>query len=359
MKFPIFLLMIAIGGVTLESCAPAPGGGGVPTNNVTPTPFNPGAPAIIRSLGRGINVGNELDAEPGSESSWTGIDIQQSWFDDYTNAGFTSVRIPVTWGYELAGNVGNPPAAGQFYPAIDATYMARVKTVVDWALSRNLYVVLNCHHENWLYPDYNAGMTNFTNIWRQIASEFASEPAGLVFEILNEPQGNMSNAQVNDMNTKVLAIIRSFAGNANRYVIIGADSYNAFNRLTDSSFSVPAGDSYLIANFHYYNPWNFCGLYTGTWGTASDKSGLAGDLLSVKNWAALHNNIPVYIGEYGAADGCDLYSRYQWYDTLSADANGDGFAYTAWDDFGNQPGSFQIFHRTAGTFDRNILNGIF
>jgi endoglucanase len=241
--------------------------------------------------------------------------------------------------------------------------MTRVKQVVDWALSRNLTVVLNFHHENWLYPNYAGGMTNFTNMWHQVAAEFAGEPSNLIFEVLNEPQGNMSNAQVNDMNTKVLAIIRGSGGyNGTRWVIIGADSYNAFNRLTDSSFVIPTdsaiGGPFLIANFHYYNHWNFCGNAAGTWGTASDKSSLASDLLSVSNWAA-SKGIPVYMGEYGAADGCDMLSRWAWYDAICADANSDGFAYVAWDDFGNQATSFQIFHRTQGTFDQNILNAIF
>jgi endoglucanase len=346
----------------LQSCcgtAPGTGGGVTASNVVVPTPFNTSAPAITQALGRGINVGNELDAEPNGEGSWTGgVTIQQSWFDDYTNAGFSSVRIPVTWGY---CNGGNPPVIGTQY-IINTTYMARVKQVVDWALSRNLYVVLNCHHEDWLYPNYTGGMTNFTNIWQQIATEFASESSHLVFEVLNEPQGNMSNAQVNDMNTNVLAIIRGSGGNnATRWVIVGADSYNAFNRLTESSFSIPndGATPHLIANFHYYNPWNFCGMTEGTWGMSMDKQSLLNDLSSVRNWANNNGNIPVYMGEYGAADGCNLTSRWAWYDTISADANNLGFAYAAWDDFGSDPTSFQIFHRTLGTFDQNILNGIF
>jgi aryl-phospho-beta-D-glucosidase BglC (GH1 family) len=141
--------------------------------------------------------------------------------------------------------------------------------------------------------------------------------------------------------------------------MIGPDSYNSFNRLTDPGFVIPADAAgRLIANFHYYNPWNFCGNGVGKWGEPSDYSHLASDLESVSNWASVHK-IPVYLGEFGACDGCDTASRYKWYNAICSAANNNGFAYAAWDDFGRNPTSFFIFNRIAGTFDRNILNSIF
>lgn len=341
-----------------SSCNSTPGGGGGGGGNssssITPTPFNPNAPAITRDLARGINVGNELDAYPGSESSWTGLLIQESWFDDYTNAGFNSVRIPVTWGYELTGNEGNPPMTGKSY-TINAAYLARVKQVVDWALSRNLYVVLNCHHEFWLYSNYSGQIATFESIWSQIASAFAGESGNLVFEILNEPQAPMTNAEVNDMNMNVLAIIR--ASNPTRFVMVGADSYNAFNSLTSSAFILPS-DPYLIANFHYYNPYGFCGNGAGTWGNSSDSNTMSNDFISVSNWAAL-KNVPVFLGEYGACNGCDTASRLRWYGAISRFANNDAFAYDCWDDDGTLSTSFLIFYRAQGTFNTSVLNAIF
>lgn len=45
---------------------------------------------------RGINIGNTLDA-PSGETTWGNPAIQEYYFDDYKDAGFTSIRIPVTW----------------------------------------------------------------------------------------------------------------------------------------------------------------------------------------------------------------------------------------------------------------------
>ena len=231
--------------------------------------------------------------------------------------------------------------------------MSRVEQVVDWALSRDLYVVLNCHHEDWIRQSYPADqIPKFESLWSQIATRFAGKSEKLVFEILNEPQGTMNNADVNDMNIRILAVIRQT--NPNRSVIIGADSYNAFNRLIDPSFNVP-NDSQLIANFHYYNPWSFCGLGTGTWGTAQDSATIANNFASVSNWSAQHNNIPVYVGEYGAEKEGDYASRVKYYRAIATYATANGFSYIAWDDSGD----FGIFNRAAGTFDTNIMNAIF
>ena len=45
-------------------------------------------------LGKGINVGNTLDAP--HEGDWAGV-AQEYFFDDYKKVGFKHVRIPVRW----------------------------------------------------------------------------------------------------------------------------------------------------------------------------------------------------------------------------------------------------------------------
>ncbi len=334
--------MLVIPGSILLTAASC---GTMPDSRRSYTPFNTNAPEIIRKLGRGINLGNDLDPYPGPEGSWTkGIKADTWFFDSYTNAGFDSVRIPVTWGYHLNNGV------------IDPGFMARVKQLVDWAISRNLYVVLDAHHEYWLKSNYIANIGTFESIWAQISTNFAGEPANLVFEILNEPSDPMTNAQVNDMNVRILKIIRQT--NPGRFVMIGADKWNAFNRLIDPSFTVPSGDPYLIANFHYYSPWDFCGNGIGKWGTPADYSKLSNDLISVSNWAAVHK-IPVYLGEYGACETCDKVSRLKWYSALSAFANADGFAYAAWDNYGQGTDGYRLMSRISGSWERELLDAIF
>lgn len=46
---------------------------------------------------KGINIGNTLDA-PSGETTWGNPVIEEYYFDDYKDQGFTAIRIPVTWG---------------------------------------------------------------------------------------------------------------------------------------------------------------------------------------------------------------------------------------------------------------------
>ena len=49
----------------------------------------------IKAMGRGINMGNTLEAP--TEGAWGNPLVVASNFDDYKNAGFTCVRLPITW----------------------------------------------------------------------------------------------------------------------------------------------------------------------------------------------------------------------------------------------------------------------
>ncbi len=346
MRYNYMTAVIVIATFTFIACSQPPGSGSSSsassqassssagwTNGAT-NPLNPG-------IMRGINLGNTLDATP-TEGSWTGGLTAQSWyFDAYTNAGFNTVRIPVTWMYHFVSGY-----------TVDPVWMSRVTTVVNWALARNMTVILNAHHENWIYNDYTNQLPKLESLWAQISTNFESEPSNLIFEILNEPQSNMNNIQVNDMNSNVLAVIRQT--NPARTVIIGADSWNAEYEL-NNGFVIP-NDPHLAVTFHYYNPYNFCGNAQGTWGTSSDYATLAGDMTWASNWSAQHGNIPILMGEYGAEKECDPTSRYAWYDAICKYANNDGISYAAWDD----DGDFGIFKRTSpGSFDDNILTAIF
>ncbi len=69
-----------------------------------------------------------------------------------------------------------------------------VKAAIDYGLEKDLYVVLNTHHEHWLKDNYDGSEsfdTRFTNLWTDIANYFKDYSAKLIFEVLNEPEGAM------------------------------------------------------------------------------------------------------------------------------------------------------------------------
>lgn len=55
---------------------------------------------VAASLGMGWNLGNQMDAFAdgvAQETVWGNPPVGQAFFDSLSAAGFTSVRIPVTW----------------------------------------------------------------------------------------------------------------------------------------------------------------------------------------------------------------------------------------------------------------------
>lgn len=96
----------------------------------------------------------------------------------------------------------------RFCLQITETWLDSVKTVVDYALRNELYVVLNIHHEGeggWFqtkmatYKD-NTVDTKMKNYWTQIANKFKNYDEHLLFAGANEPgegqQGQIGRAHV-------------------------------------------------------------------------------------------------------------------------------------------------------------------
>ncbi|MEL7362838.1 MAG: glycoside hydrolase family 5 protein, partial [Bacteroidota bacterium] len=251
----------------------------------------------VAALGRGINLGNTL--EPPREGAWNNGPAQEYYFDDYAAQGFQTVRIPVRWDEHTAD-------AAPF--AIDAAWMDRVEQVVDWALDRDLFVILNAHHEDWLKEDYaNATLrARFDAIWTQVATRFQDKPERLLLEVINEPVG-MTVAEVDGLNARVLAIIRQT--NPTRLVILGGNEYSNMEQL--EQMAVP-DDDYLLAYFHSYDPWPFAGQGQGTWGTEADRAAVRARFERVDAWTQ-KTGVPVVISEFGAVRETPFEDRMAFY----------------------------------------------
>jgi endoglucanase len=328
---------------------------------VSATKTAPDAATVDGWLGRGINLGNDLDAWPGDEGSWTGnVVAKEYFFDDYLSLGFNSVRVPITWGEATNSRLGTSSPYN-----VSSSFMNRVDTVAGWGIDRGLTVVINAHHEDWIRTKTGSALTaalpRFEALWTQIANHFKDWPPQLVFEILNEPHDGPTAAEINALNSDILAIIRGTGGNnATRAVIIGAISYNSLFALTDGTFTIPSDGAtpHLIANFHDYNPWPFAGQSTGTWGSSSDIATATSNLDSVVAWSAANGHIPLYMGEFGATlqyNGAktDAASRVAWYTNMASLAhdNARNIAAVAWDDYGD----FKLYDRVNRAFATSIL----
>jgi aryl-phospho-beta-D-glucosidase BglC (GH1 family) len=289
--------------------------GGIPAPPLT-------AQGAILLMQRGINLGNSFDAPPG-ETAWGNPEIQDYYFDDYQIAGFTAVRIPVTWDQHTATSAPY---------TIDETFLSRVEQVLDWGLSRGLFILVNAHHESWLKHDYSPTNTaRFDAIWTQIAARFSGKPDRLVFEILNEPEA-MSVADLDGLNDRILGIIRKT--NPTRLVIYAGTNYSSDWDLMQQK--VPGqGDSYLIANFHCYSPWSFVsGGPDVIWGSQADQDAVKAIFDGVAQFAA-SKGIPAMVNEFGAGPNHDYNSRMAFYQTYVDNTINNGMAFFAWDDGGD------------------------
>jgi aryl-phospho-beta-D-glucosidase BglC (GH1 family) len=290
----------------------------------------------IQQMERGINIGNSLDAYP-TETSWGNPLIEEYYFDDIANAGFTSVRIPVTWRFHVSKS--SPYTINQ-------NWLNRVDSVVSWGLNRGLYIIINAHHETGLNgTDTMANsiaradtLAKYDSIWSQVARHLKDRSDHLLFEILNEPQ-IMTQASLDLLNARILSIIRK--SNPTRIVIFSGTSYSGAGQLVATQIP-DVGDNYLMGYFHSYDPWNFAGLAQGTYGSSSDISSSNSKFVQVNNWSVA-NNIPVLLDECGAVKQCDYNSRMIYYATLVEQALNHNVGFNVWDDNGN----FQVYIRSS------------
>ena len=291
------------------------------------------APAdAAAQMGRGINLGNTL--EPPTEGAWNNAPAQESLFEAYREAGFSTVRVPVRWDQHM----------GRSAPfTIDEAWLSRVEQVVDWGLERDLFVILNAHHDDWLKLDYDNPtlQARFDSLWSQVATRFQDKSDKLLFEIFNEPFEPMTLAQTNDMNARVLPLIRRT--NPTRLVLYSGASYSSLPQLIAAD--VP-DDPYVMGYYHSYDPYEFGLLGQSTWGSAADRATLSQAFDRIASWSQA-TGVPVVLSEFGAIRTADYNSRMRHYAAFVVGALEAGIPFQAWDDGGD----FRIYDRPAGEWE--------
>ena len=285
----------------------------------------------VLQMRRGINMGNTL--EPPLEGGWNNPSAQEYYFDLYRDAGFDMVRIPVRWNNHTS-------TSAPFH--VNDAWMDRVEEIVDWGLSRDLFIVINAHHEEWIKANYTnpVNRARFDSIWSQVATRFKDKSEKLIFEIINEPKG-LTQAQNNELHERVLGIIRRT--NPTRNVIIQGHEWGGAEQLV--SMAIP-DDDYLIGSFHSYDPWPFGLEGTGTFGTPYQLQVLENKFIMVEEWSNL-TGIPVFLGEFACHRDADYNSRMKHYRAYMNFSLKYGFTPVAWDDGGN----FGVMLRSARSWN--------
>ncbi|MCL1904217.1 MAG: cellulase family glycosylhydrolase [Oscillospiraceae bacterium] len=242
------------------------------------------------------------------ETSWISYSefaTPRSLFKELKKQGFNAVRIPVTW-HKVADPKNNW--------AIRKDFMARVKEVVSWAMSEDMIVILNTHHENEVVKmDGSSASTKFVgDIWTQIANEFKEFNENLIFEGLNEPRNVGSGAEwdggtssersnLNSLNQHFVTTVRATGGNnTNRILAVptygagsNGNSLSGFNKPSDPGQSV----NKIAMSVHIYAPFLWAHEGQGTNYPGSSEITTALNSISTRAKAL---GVPVLLGEFGS-----------------------------------------------------------
>lgn len=337
---------------------------------------------FVHNMKIGWNLGNTLDAysegslanELSSETYWGNPATAKGMIDAIQEAGFNSVRIPVSW----------HPHVDESYQISEA-WLDRVQEVVDYAYDNGMYVILNIHHDNseqFIYPSsqyLEQSVTYVTTIWQQLGERFADYDEHLIFECMNEPRQvgtawewwlNGSDecadavACINEINQEFVNTVRALGGNnRNRYLMIPGYDASAQGAL-DSGFILPADaegvENRLIVSIHAYTPYSFALQAEGENGSTSefdsDTAGNTSEIDSFMNQLYerfISNGIPVVIGEFGSRDkGQNIQARIDHATYYIAAARARGISCFWWDNnvFFGSGENFGLYNRSSGSF---------
>lgn len=297
---------------------------------------------------KGVNMGNALEGETEYSDN---NPIKDEYFEKIADAGFDFVRVPIRWSSHMNNSA-----------IIDNSFFERVDHVVNKALECGLGVIINVHHFNAVCNDPNNNIGKLYRIWEQLSEHYADMPQNVVFEPLNEPNGELtSNIDTwNAVQNKCIDIIRK--KNPTRKIIVTGiwGGHTALTPLT-----LPKNDRNLIATVHYYAPFEFThqgaswvdGMdkYLGTkWnGTESEVRIIDNHFKQIKAWSEAMS-IPVLVGEFGAYEKADMESRIRWTECVRETCEKYGFAWSYWE----FNAGYGIYDRSKGEFRQGLLKAL-
>lgn len=342
------------------------------------------AMAFVKDMKIGWNLGNTFDAtndynhgdDLKIESSWVGVKTTEEMIEAVHQAGFNTLRLPVSWHNHVDENF-----------TINTPWLDRVQQVVDWAVARDMYVILNTHHDvypQYYYPDeknYETAEKYITTIWAQLAERFQDYDQHLIFEGMNEPRPVGTSQEwwfnqddpycqevagcINKLNQAFVDTVRASGGrNADRYLMVTPYCASPEAALNTEWFKLPqdSAENKLIVSVHAYRPYDFALEMPGVDSYDPVKNaGQLSEIISFMNSlykTYVVNGIPVVLGEYGAMEKNDnLQDRATFYAYYVATASSRNIPCVVWDNhvFKGNGECFGLLDRKTCTWPNQIL----
>lgn len=285
------------------------------------------AMALAAKIKVGWNLGNSMEVPlfDGGETGWGNPKTTKKLIDLVKASGFNAVRIPCAWdGYADSTKT------------ISQEWLGRVKEVVDFCISNDMYAILNIHWDGgWLENNSTIEKLEEVNeqqcdFWMQIANYFKDYDEHLLFAGCNEP--NIDRYNGDEIAREGMSILKAYeqsfvnvvraTGGKNKYRNLIVQGPHADIDCTGKYYGEMPKDivpNRLMMEVHCYTPWNFCGMKQDeSWGKSyyfwgkefhqedSDRNSQWGeeeDILrmfqKMKN-QFVDKGVPVILGEYGA-----------------------------------------------------------
>ena len=243
-----------------------------------------------------------------------------------------------------------------------------------------MFVIINIHHDNdqWhMFPSnqyLDQSKKYVTDIWTQVAKEFADYDQHLIFETINEPRvvgdpnewyfdpsnptASVSEAIgcINQINQAAVDAIRNAGGN-NMDRLVGCPGYvGSIDGVTTNNFRAPndKAQNRLWISVHAYTPYDFCmnpSIQNHSW-----------DQKFYYDIQWLYNSIrdkvmskgyPVYIGETSSSNYHNVEDRKQWERCFFGFSKEYGVPCFLWDN--NQEFNQKDGAESHGYLNRNSL----
>jgi aryl-phospho-beta-D-glucosidase BglC (GH1 family) len=364
-----------------------------PNYNSSPLPpdasgMSSNASELAAAIDLGWNLGNSLEAI-GGETAWGNPRVTKAFINLVRQSGFNAVRIPCSWNQHMSSS-----STAQ----LSTDWLNRVKEVIQYCVDNDMYVLLNIHWDGgWLENNCTVARQEENNarqkaFWEQIATHLRDFDEHLLFAGANEP--NVENAGqmavLKSYHQTFINAVRSTGGrNSYRVLVIQGPSTD-IDKTCELMTSLPVDSvsNRLMAEIHYYTPWNFCGMTEdANWGNMfyywGNGNHSATDLAHNPTWGEedavnslfqkmknlfVNKGIPVILGEYapvrrsaltGEALTRHQQSRAYYLKYVTMKAKENGIIPFYWDNGGTGNNACGIFNRNTNTVsDQQALDAL-
>jgi len=222
---------------------------------------------------------------------------QPSTLKYFADKGMNIIRLPVLWErlqHQLQGD-------------LDSEEMRRVDTVINYAGSLGIRVIIDVHN----YAKYSGTVIGtplvpldaFGDLWRRLATRYRDNEL-VVFGLMNEPNGLRTETWLDAVNLAIAEIRRAGAKNL---VLVPGNGWSAARSWMKGHYGTPNGevmlkvvdqaDNYAF-DVHQYFDWD----YTGTHADCQSTDIGTRTLTPFTQWAREHHKRG-FLGEFGVGPG--------------------------------------------------------